>query len=100
MSQLEWEFFEECFNNWCATLPLPDLVIFLDAPFEVLRERIQERNRSYEVDTCFSYLKSVELGVQSLQKKLTQLNVPAAHIQVGDKSPTDVVQEVYDAIKR
>ena len=99
MSEEEWKLFEECFNEWFSQVSQPDLVIFLDAPFETLRGRIEQRNRGYEVDTYFKYLNSITVGLSALEEKIHTLHIPALHIHTEQLSPKEVAEEVYSAIE-
>jgi len=51
----EMDVYQEMFRHLRPPLPSPDLVIYLQAPVEVLLERIRRRGRSYErrIDTAY-----------------------------------------------
>jgi deoxyguanosine kinase len=51
----EMDVYQEMFRHLRPPLPSPDLVIYLQAPVEVLLERIRGRGRSYErhIDTAY-----------------------------------------------
>jgi len=100
MTSDEWTFFEECFDKWCSTLVRANKVIFFTAPFEVLRERIIQRNRSFEVKSYFEYLTSLENGLVALEAKLDQLQIPYIKISTVDRVPKQLARDVHDAIKR
>ena len=50
-------------------VPSPDLVIFLDAPFELLRENIRKRGRTMESGLGDHYLKNLAMGYEKLIEK-------------------------------
>lgn len=99
MSQQEWELFEDIFDHYCSSLPHPDLVILLDAPFQVLRERIEQRNRAFEVDGYFDYLKGISTGLQQLIQKLHTMNISLLSIDTATRTPEEVAAEVIHVIK-
>ncbi len=100
LSEDEWALFEEIFDELCKSIPLPDMVIFLTAPFEVLRARIVERNRDFEVAGYFEYLNAITVGLESLVDKLKELKIPLLTIDTAPLHPDEIAQRVEDAIKR
>ncbi len=60
LSEDELSLYESIYNLLDARIPKPDLVIFLQASTEVLKERIKKRKISYEKNINFDYL--AELG--------------------------------------
>ncbi|MBD3670842.1 MAG: deoxynucleoside kinase [Gammaproteobacteria bacterium] len=52
----ELRLYDQIYNNMAIEAPVPDLVIYLQAPVEVLLERIARRNRSYERAIDSGYL--------------------------------------------
>jgi len=55
----EFWLYEQLFRILKKRIPLPDLVIFLQAKTEVLLERIKGRNRKYEKSIGFKYLDKI-----------------------------------------
>lgn len=51
--------YEQVYEHLTLDAPLPDLVIYLQAPVEVLLERIGRRSRSYERQLSADYLRRV-----------------------------------------
>jgi deoxyadenosine/deoxycytidine kinase len=55
----ELRLYEQAYEHLTLDAPLPDLVIYLQAPVEVLLERIARRSRSYERQLSSEYLHRV-----------------------------------------
>ncbi len=55
----ELRLYEQAYEHLTLDAPLPDLVIYLQAPVEVLLERISRRSRSYERQLSSEYLHRV-----------------------------------------
>lgn len=55
----EWDLYEEIFRRLSWQAPLPDCVIYLHAPVDVLMGRIRERDRIQERNITADYLESV-----------------------------------------
>ncbi len=53
---LEWELFEKFYNVLFAKSKIPNLIIYLHAPTEILLQRISARGRSYETSIDAHYL--------------------------------------------
>lgn len=99
MDTQEWQFFEECFDHLCHELPLPDLIVHLQAPFETLRQRIEKRGREFEVAKYFEYLHALDTGLIALKLKVKSLGIPFLELQTADKTPKKVMEEVMNAIR-
>ena len=52
----EFKLYEQVYAHVTLDAPQPDLVVYLQAPVEVLRRRISERGRSYERNMDMDYL--------------------------------------------
>lgn len=52
----ELKLYEQVYRHLALDAPTPDLVIYLQAPVEVLLERIRRRNRDYELHIDAGYL--------------------------------------------
>jgi deoxyguanosine kinase len=55
----EFGLYQQVFNLLKVKSPKPDLVIFLQARTEVLKERIRKRNRDYEKPVAIGYLDQI-----------------------------------------
>ena len=52
----EFELYEQVYDNMTMDAPLPDLVVYLQAPVEVLLNRISKRGHDYERSISAAYL--------------------------------------------
>lgn len=68
----EYKLYETLFDIIYPNLPQPDLVIFLDAPLQKLRENIKKRNRDYEQNIQDNYLNEIQESYLQLIKSQTQ----------------------------
>ncbi|MBE9503258.1 MAG: deoxynucleoside kinase [Proteobacteria bacterium] len=59
LDENEIELYEQVYQLLDARLPKPDLVIFLQATADVLKERVQIRNREYEKNIEYEYLETL-----------------------------------------
>jgi len=53
----EFRLYQQVYQNLMIDSPTPDLVIYLQAPVEVLQERINKRRIKYEISMDMNYLK-------------------------------------------
>ena len=58
----EWRLYEQVYTQLSLDVPVPDLVIYLQAPVEVLVERVRRRGKDYERYIERSYLESIVEG--------------------------------------
>ena len=56
LAEDELSLYDQAFNTLAIDAPVPDLVIYLQAPVDVLLERIRKRNRLYEQFIDAAYL--------------------------------------------
>ncbi|MCW9023122.1 MAG: deoxynucleoside kinase [Gammaproteobacteria bacterium] len=56
LDQEEFKLYEQVYEHLVLDAPTPDLVVYLQAPVEVLRKRIAERGRAYERNLGNDYL--------------------------------------------
>ena len=59
LDENEIELYEQVYKLLDARLPKPDLVIFLQATAEVLKERVRIRNREYEKNIDYEYIETL-----------------------------------------
>ena len=52
----EYRLYQQVYQNLNAEIPKPDLVVYLQAPVDVLHQRIHKRGISYELDIKSDYL--------------------------------------------
>jgi len=55
----ELHLYEQVYTNLTIDAPIPDLVVYLQAPVEILRERIRSRNRESEKPISDEYLQQI-----------------------------------------
>lgn len=55
----ELHLYEQVYNNLTFDAPTPDLVVYLQSPVEVLRERINQRARQFEQTISEDYLQKI-----------------------------------------
>ena len=67
MSDLEWGTYCLAWEAMRQTLVCPDMFVFLDAPVEVLQERVRTRNRTAEKGIPDEYLNGLRKGYADLQ---------------------------------
>jgi deoxyadenosine/deoxycytidine kinase len=58
----EWRLYEQVYAQFSLDLPVPDLVIYLQAPVDVLMERVRRRGNEYERAIERAYLESIVEG--------------------------------------
>ena len=56
LDEEEFKLYEQVYQHLTLDAPIPDLVVYLQAPVEVLRKRISDRGRSYERTLNDEYL--------------------------------------------
>lgn len=59
LSREEFKLYEQVYQYVTVDAPLPDLVIYLQAPVEVLLKRVNKRDRAYERKISNSYLEKL-----------------------------------------
>ncbi len=55
----EYKLYRLVVNQLGITIPIPDLVVYLQAPIDVLQQRISKRNKENEAKIKSDYLKSI-----------------------------------------
>lgn len=89
----EWQLYEVYYNLITQTLRSPDIVIYLAAPVDFLRQRIIERGREFEIKHhSVEYLAGLAEGLNYVEGKLTQSQVPILKYQVD--MPTFSIEKV------
>jgi deoxyguanosine kinase len=58
----ELRLYSRLFNIIISKLPRPDLIVFLDATIEQVKQNIQKRGREYEKEISGSYLEKIQNG--------------------------------------
>jgi len=73
----------------------PDLIIFLSVPTDIIRTRIEMRNRSFEQDFDLSLLEQLE---NSYKNTITEEGVVQLITVDGDRDPLSVWKDVRNTI--
>ena len=58
----EFQLYQKIYTHLVSDVPMPDLVVYLQAPVEVLYRRISRRGRPYESEIEPSYLEDVSIA--------------------------------------
>ncbi len=58
----EWQLYEQVYAKMSVELPVPDLVIYLQAPADVLMDRVRRRRIAYERQVEREYVESIIEG--------------------------------------
>ena len=87
----EFELYEQVYENMTMDAPQPDLVIYLQAPVEVLLSRIAKRGHDYERNISAAYL-------QRLNDSYTQFfyQYTAAPLLIVNATELDFVNSTQD----
>ncbi|MFV1984554.1 MAG: deoxynucleoside kinase [Thiohalomonadales bacterium] len=56
LSNEEYKLYEQVYAHVTIDAPIPDLVIYLQAPVDVLQKRVNKRDRNYEKQLSMKYL--------------------------------------------
>lgn len=59
LNPLEFNLYQRIYEKVAIDLPTPDLVVYLQAPVEILRKRIKKRGRDFEGNISSSYLQQL-----------------------------------------
>lgn len=58
----EFQLYQKIYTHLITDIPMPDLVVYLQAPVEVLYSRIARRGRQYEYEIEPTYLEDISLA--------------------------------------
>ena len=96
----ELTLFQNIFNIMFASLPRPDIIIYLHVGVERLQKNIKKRGRSYEKDIKDEYLIEVNRGYVDFLKKLTDVRVVVIDMEeinfVEKKEHFDLIIDLID----
>ncbi|GAB4300323.1 MAG: deoxynucleoside kinase [Thiohalomonadaceae bacterium] len=95
----ELRLYEQAYEHLTLDAPLPDLVIYLQAPVEVLLERIRRRSRRYERQLSADYLRRVaeaytQFFYQYDQTPLLIVNATEINLAQGDADYAQLLEQV------
>lgn len=86
----EFKLYDQVYQHVAVKGPRPDLVIYLQAPVDVLRKRIAERDRFYERSLDPNYLRRLSESYMEFFHRYDEsplLIVNAAEIDFANKTP-------------
>ncbi len=86
----EWRLYEQVYAQLSLDIPVPDLVVYLQAPVDVLMERVRRRGKHYERHIERDYLESIVEGYTRFFYHYTAaplLVVNAAEVNFVDSEP-------------
>ena len=87
LDDAELRLYEQAYQHLAVDAPMPDLVIYLQAPAPVLLERIQRRNRGYEQQISADYLQRL---VESYTRFFHQYDAaPLLIVNAADFNPVE-----------
>ena len=92
----EFNFYEQTFQILKAKILRPDLVIFLQARTDVLKERIKKRNRDYERSIDLKYLDQINQAFNEFFFHYTE--TPLLVINASDIDFVNVPSDLDDLI--
>lgn len=72
--------FKKLFELVTETLPVPDLIVYLNRPVAVLKQSIAKRGRAYEQGITTAYLANIQNAYTSYLKTLKNQQVLVLHI--------------------
>jgi deoxyadenosine/deoxycytidine kinase len=95
----ELRLYEQAYEHLTLDAPLPDLVIYLQAPVEVLLGRIAQRSRSYERQLSSDYLRKVaeaymQFFYQYDATPLLIVNAADINLAQGDADYAQLLEQV------
>lgn len=96
----ELNLFQNIFNIMFASLPKPDIIVYLHVGIERLKENIKKRGRSYEMDINSQYLEGINSGYVEFLKKIKDVRVLILDIEeinfVEKKAHFDLIIDMID----
>lgn len=61
----EYRVFDKLYGLMAAQVPVPDLLVYLDAPVSLLQQHIQKRSRTYEQAIATAYLEQLDAAYKA-----------------------------------
>jgi deoxyadenosine/deoxycytidine kinase len=59
LSNEEYKLYEQVYEHVTIDAPIPDLVVYLQAPVDILQKRVNKRDRNYERQLSMKYLEKL-----------------------------------------
>jgi len=91
MDQAEWQLYIRLYETMKTSLPVPDLIVYLDATVETILTRVAQRGRDYENSIPADYLHLLNrLNAEWLK---TNTTIPVCHV---DANALNIVENPAD----
>ncbi|MFB9843299.1 deoxynucleoside kinase [Mucilaginibacter ginsenosidivorans] len=82
LSNLEFDLFLKLYHNLKASIPKPDLIIFLRRKKETLLDNIHSRGRDFETNISLKYLSEIENAYQHhIEKEKDELTIVSLDVE-------------------
>ncbi len=99
LSSEELSLYQQIYQLLDTRVPKPDLVIYLQARPEVLYKRIKKRDKSYEKNVTFEYLKEVAQAYSQFffhydESPLLVVNTSEIDFVASSKDLADLIKEI------
>ena len=79
----EWELYEQINSEFSSNLKKPDVVVVLESPVDLLRQRIVGRNRDFEIKKYkIGYLKTLSKNISLVAKKLKKEKIKIIKVNI------------------
>lgn len=75
MDEAEFQLYAKIFSQFVSLLPYPDLIVYLDAPLEIVYSRLCGRSRDFEKNIARDYLKLLDKLNKEWLKKIDRKKV-------------------------
>ena len=104
MSERDHATYAMLFAAMVASLRPPDLLVFLDAPVEVLLERIRRRGRSFEQEIPAAYVARLNERYRAWadgwnRSPIVRVNAAATDFALDERGLRDVADQVREALE-
>ncbi len=101
LSEDEFSLYENIYNLLKPKIPMPDLVIFLQASTEGLTERVRKRGRDFEKEISYEYLDDINRAYNNfffhyVESPLLVINTTEVDFLKDEKAMEDLVQKIYN----
>jgi deoxyguanosine kinase len=92
----ELQLFERLYQVLAASIPVPDLVIYLHRSYETLHRQIARRGRQYEKGIQPEYLQQIGAGYQQFFSKENRMPVLWINHEMGPEALTAAALKLMD----
>ncbi len=100
ISPEEWQLYIKIYELAIRDLPKPDLILYLEADVDTLRDRILKRGRSFEAEIDMDYLKLLDrlnhdwVTKHKSKQLVLHVDTTVKNVIVSKKDRNEVVREV------